>query len=472
LPGAGPSVLFNQPGINDDRPSLFPSDSTGAIGPAHYVEVVNSKIGVYDRRNLSLVASGLLDYDFTNYGGFVDPQIQWDQQAQRWLYLGIGPGTLDYNYSLAYGWSKTADPTDVKSTDGTVGWCQYVLPTASTPGQFVLDDYPKLGHSDTQLIFGTNMFTGVFGPIDQGARIWAVPKPTPGATSCPQAPVASAFGDPDHPLMTADGHRAATPVPTNTIEATDKGYVVAADNPLVVNQGGSASQIMAWHVSTPPTGPPVLVADGNMDVSSYSIPPEVTQPGGQTIDTFPDARLTQAVVHGDPDAGGAKAVWTQHTVAGAGGRTEVRWYELLPATQAVRQQGTVASSLHFVFNAAISSTRRGNEAAIFYNLASSQQVPQIGARSRQSSTPLGAMSGETILGTSPAAYTCNGDNCRWGDYSGASPDPKNAHAIWGTNQLAGPPTTTDNWTTRNFAVSTRRPRRAKFEDGLIIHPTT
>ena len=145
----------------------------------------------------------------------------------------------------------------------------------------------------------------------------------------------------------------------------------------------------------------------------------------------------------------------------AGGRSEVRWYELLPESKTARQQGVASSPIHSVFNGAMSPTKKGNEAAIFYNLASSSQVPQIAARTRRSSTTLGQISGETIIGTSEDSLECGGatdvDPCRWGDYSAASPDPRNAHAVWGTNELAGPRTTTSyNWKSRNFAVSVKR----------------
>jgi hypothetical protein len=475
LPAAGPPVLINKPGMTIDDGTFTPPDSTGAIGPNHYVEMVNSAIAVYDRSNLQLIAKTRSDMGFTNGGdrGFIDPQIQWDQQAGRWFYAGIGPqaaGTA--TFTLVYGWSKTSDPSDLNPNDGTSGWCQYVItPPPDYQGLIQLDDYPKLGHSDTHLMIGTNVFRGSLTLSWAGSRIWTIPKPTVGSTNCPAAPVASAFGYPN-PLLTSDGHQAFTPVPANTIDTTDKGYVVAADNP---GPGQTANQIMAWHVEGP-AGSPVLVQDGNMNVSSFGQPQAVPQPG--TLDKLDTAkvgsRLTAAVMDADPDAGGAKAVWTQHTIDGPGGRSQVRWYELLPATTTVRQEGTLSSSLHYLFNGAISPTRNGNEAAINYNIGSSTQVAQIAARTRRSSTTLGDMSGETIVGTSDAAHLCGGTGelCRWGDYSGASPDHRNAHAVWGTNMLSGPPTRNSNWKDRNFAVSVRRDRLATLEDGQLVHPLT
>ncbi len=52
-----------------------------------------------------------------------------------------------------------------------------------------------------------------------------------------------------------------------------------------------------------------------------------------------------------------------------------------------------------------------------------------------------------------------GSTCRWGDYSGATPDPRpiitGRGVVWGTNQfsgLANPPPTGVNWRTQIFAL--------------------
>ena len=62
-------------------------------------------------------------------------------------------------------------------------------------------------------------------------------------------------------------------------------------------------------------------------------------------------------------------------------------------------------------------------------------------------------------------FTCGYPNntttaaCRWGDYSGASPDPLNANVVWGSNQaLTTPPVfpaspTDPAWVTQNFAIA-------------------
>jgi hypothetical protein len=244
---------------------------------------------------------------------------------------------------------------------------------------------------------------------------------------------------------------ADTPVPANTTDSVAAGYVVAAHSPLLA---GPQTKVMLWHVSSA-AGVPNLFSDGEMIVSSYNVPATAPQPGtSNTLDTL-DARLTQAVARFDSDAG-AEAIWTQHTVAGPSGRSAVAWYEMLPATLSVRQQGQAGSATDWLFNAAISPSSAGNDAALFYNRSSQIQLPVVATQSRRSITLLGTMDpGETLLLTSlqPDVDISCTPVCRWGDYSGATPDPMVAHAVWGSNQLTGPSfLSLPQWATINFAV--------------------
>ncbi len=184
------------------------------------------------------------------------------------------------------------------------------------------------------------------------------------------------------------------------------------------------------------------------------------------------AELTQAVAARDPLAGcpiggcppgsrppGALAIWTQQTVAREFQRhlySQVAWYELLPDAPGgptVRQAGDVSTPKRFLFNGAISPTTNGLGASIQYNAASGGThglLVRIRARSRGPLTRRGMMVGEVELAHSATAdrdLSCYfheldprfpADVCRWGDYAGASPDPRLAALTWGTNMLEGP----------------------------------
>jgi hypothetical protein len=448
-PLAGFFNNINSPGLS--QPTVAPPDSTGAIGPNHYVEMVNQAIGVYDR-SLNLLST-------TDNGSFMgasgavsvsDPQIQWDGQGGHWLYVGLGVATGAN--MLLFGWSKTSDPSDL-----TNGWCRFGIARG-----YLLDDYPKLGHDDNFISIGVNVYDDRTNYTFITANIFAIRKPTVGDTSCA---VGSALyvADAAHVLRNADGSVAFTPVPADTADGSALGYIVAAHSP-VDGTGASAPKIMIWHWASI-GGAPSLVADGDVAVSTFDIPAPVPQPGtSYTLDSL-DARLTQAVAVDDPGAGGAKGIWTQHTVAGPGGRSVVRWYEILGgASPTLRQQADVSSPTDFVFNGAVSPSIGGDSAAVFYNRGGVSTLPVIGARTRSASTPLSSLdTGELVIAQSTATdldFTCGYSSptapCRWGDYAGASPDPQNPGVVWGSNQVTGPCLIFcglfAQWQTQNFAV--------------------
>ena len=434
----------------DEGNVATPPDSTGSIGPTRYVEFVNNLVGVYDRTNLAALSRvDLGSFARTPAGvSTSDPQIQWDPQSSRWLYALVGIATGS-NY-LLFGWSKTGDPSDLAN-----GWCQYGIPTGSN-----LQDYPKLGHDANFVTVGSNIYDdSKTGFPFVSANVWAIPKPAAADSTCSSPVTATFFADATHVIKNSDGTPAFTPVPANTSDTGVNDYIVAAHDVSV----SASTKAMLWHMEARPG--PVLVADGDISVgSSYSVPPAAPQPGtSYHVDTL-DGRFTQAVAHFDPKAG-AEGLWTQQTVAGSG-RSVVRWYEFLPTLKKIYQQGQLQSSTDFYWNAAISPSSAGSDAAIFYNRGSSSLLAVIGGQTRSSTTSLGQMAtGEVLLGSSSAAdqesafpTNCTTNPCRWGDYSGATPDPNNPGVVWGSNQITGPVFLGyAQWQTQNFAVMTGPP---------------
>jgi hypothetical protein len=459
---------LNKPGLNATDNGLnqtSPPDTTGSIGPNHYVEMINTMIGVYNRSDLSLVSKTPFNTWLNTTAPLCDPQIQWDNSAQRWLYVVLGCNFgVD---TLFFGWSKNTDPSNL-----VAGWCEF---TASTPG--VLTDYPKLGHNSNYMIVGANAFSDggtILNPNPfVSAQIFWMHTPALGVTTC-TAPAVSSIGTASAPLKNGDGTTlAATPVPVNTTTNALNGYVVSAYDPSGPPPVAQ-HKLAVWHLDN--TG--LLHADGDIAVNTYAVPKPAPNLGGSTfkIDTL-DGRLTQAV--GDPTTG----IYTQHTVNGTGNRSKVTWYEIqVPSTvPKLTQQGDIASATDFLFNGSISPRIDGQGAAIFYNRSSFTTDPVMGAQIRMTSTPSGQMqAGELVLATSAAGdndFSCNyggtGSPCRWGDYSGASADPVNGNAVWGSNQaLAAPsgPAGTPNWITQNYAILVA-PTRAAQQSSPAPTPT-
>ena len=200
------SLFLNSGGLSAGESGGFtPPDTTGSIGPTAYVEMVNDAVAVFRRSNLTRV-SGPVDLETfmqapKNGTGtsddtvISDPQIQWDQRGGRWFYAATAfvedsVGNVTGPNYVVFGFSKTSDPVNLSAS----GWCHYSIASGGSSGNFQLDDYPKLGHDDLHLIFGSEVFTESGSDVAT-ARIESVPKPGPGSlSSCPGMGSATRFG--------------------------------------------------------------------------------------------------------------------------------------------------------------------------------------------------------------------------------------------------------------------------------------
>jgi len=430
-------VGLNQPGTSASAGGgSTPPDPTGAASAGFYVEFVNSRISVYNRSTLASPPLATATEDaFTLSSSTCDGQIKWDQAAQRFEYYSLDCGASAGRNGFSFGWSKTNDPTNLTAT----GWCKYHVNTAGN-----LEDYGKLGNDDSFMIVGSNEFNDTSGYTD--SPVFALAKPANGATTCPASSAITKFAPP--------AANEGTPEPANIFGGSPSGYVVAVS--------GSLSNALRMYTLSGTTTP-VLNDNGNITVPAFATPANVPQPApapaSDQLDSS-DARLTQAAAAFDP-AVGAITVWTQHTIAGAGGGPSVvRWYELKAGRSTPVQAGTIAVSGEFAFNGAISPTIQGNAAAIEYNVGGGNLLVQVRAQIHAIGTPPGTTGNETVLATSSAVdndFSCpsraSAPSCRWGDYAGASFDPLSGDAVWGANQLDGPVAGGNaQWRTQNFRL--------------------
>lgn len=469
-PGPRAAVFgsLNAPGLaaGDNSSAGTPPDTTGSIGPIAYVEFVNSVVAEYSRSTLGIVGTPVQLDSFVADPGFnvFDVQVQWDQSAGRWFYAADDcvDGNCSHDSFVDVGWSKTADPAGMNPAQ----WCHFFIESdPSGPSGTLFDDYPKLGHDDNHLLVSANTFDG---NTFKTARLYSIAKPPVGdETTCPTSLSITTFGSTGTPITVPSGDRAVTLEPANIADSSGGGFAVAADDPTG-DTPGAKTHLTVWQIGGSGVAP-TFTRLGALSVSSFDVPAAVPQPSPSTdtLDSL-DTRLTQAVGHADPDAGGAEAVWTQHTIDSVSGRSVDRWYEIIPSTMTVRQQGTISDPSNFVFNGAISPADNGHDAGIQYNLGGSSLLAQIHAQTRKYTAPLSTMSGDVTLATSAAAdqdFSCAlGPSCRWGDYAAATPDPLAPDLIWGSSQTNGPtPFVPDDpaWRTQNFSfTANQRPAAA------------
>jgi PKD repeat protein len=431
-------VALSRVGLNARQAGgSTPPDTTGAIGPTGYIELVNSEIAVYSRATLASPPLATAGEDaFTGSSGTCDGQMKWDQSAQRFEYWSLDCSAAAGSNGYSFGWSKTSSPTPL--TGAGANWCKYHVNTLTN-----LEDYGKLGNDNSFMIVGANEFAAATNYSD--SPIFAIRKPANGSAACLASPSITKF--------TPAPANEFTPEPANIFGSSANGYIVAIS--------GSLTNALRMYTLVGTT--PTLTDNGTIIVPAFNVPASVPQPGTTDRLDSSDTRLTQANAAYDP-AHGTLGIWTQQTIAGAGnGPSVVRWYELRAGQTTPLQTGTVAVSGAFAFNGAISPTSAGNAAAIDYNVASSTLEVQVRARVHPLGSAPGTMSSETTLAGSAGIdndFSCpsqvgGGATCRWGDYAGASPDPSGCGAgVWGTNELNGAPDGRGDaeWASQNLSL--------------------
>ena len=180
------------------------------------------------------------------------------------------------------------------------------------------------------------------------------------------------------------------------------------------------------------TGLPKLSAGHNVPVDPYVLPPYAPQcdPTQSLLDTL-DGRLLHAVSALDPTTG-AIEIWTAHAVTGGAG-SEVRWYEITPkplGNPTLAQSGAATDASLWAWNGAIAPDRtvnplgaaHGEAMVLGFTTASDSACPAAQMVSKVGSDPQSAF---VLVRQSPVGlldFSCV-PICRWGDYSGASPDP-------------------------------------------------
>lgn len=103
----------------------FPPDPSGAAGPDHYVQAVNTRYKVYDKTGAALTGALNLSTLWAGSTNSGDPIVMYDRHADRWVITQFQTGSNEILLAI----STTPDPTDTYYT--------YAFSFPSFP------DYPK-----------------------------------------------------------------------------------------------------------------------------------------------------------------------------------------------------------------------------------------------------------------------------------------------------------------------------------------
>src|SRR5438874_6288952 len=168
-----PSPLANFEGLsNQDNFNIFgfrvnPPDPNGAVGPNHYVEMINLVFAVYDKAGNKVLGpvdtgtlwAGFAIPDCTDASG--DPIVLYDKLEDHWILTQFTTRGPYYNCVAV---SMTGDPTGA--------YFRYAFLT-TTNGEPFFPDYPKYGNWKNSYVLTSRDF-GDFGSY--GISVYALEK--------------------------------------------------------------------------------------------------------------------------------------------------------------------------------------------------------------------------------------------------------------------------------------------------------
>jgi len=462
-----PATSANFEGLsNQDNFNIFgfrvnPPDPNGAVGPNHYVEMINLVFGVYSKTGTLLLGpvdtgtlwAGFAIPDCTDPSG--DPIVLYDQLADRWLLTQFTTRGPIYYDCVAI--STTGDPTG-----------SYYRYAFSTDVNF--PDYPKYGvWTDSYVIT-----TREFGPTTQyGIGVYGLEK-NKMINGLPARNV-HFFIDGTNPALlplVGDGLLPAY------IDGKQKPMTDTAV-PLVGTQddggpyGATFDAINIWDLLVKWRSTPIATLSLNTQLPTAafdSIYPCGVVPGSlppSSRDCLPEPGITDGSRFLDILSYRQRPTWrlayrnfkayealvTNQSVEATPSVAGVRWYEIrrTGATYSLFQQGTYApgDGIHR-WMGSIAQDQQGNM-ALGYSVVNGVDVyPGIRYTGRLAGDAPGQMTlGEaTIIDGSGVQRTTNS---RWGDYTSMNVDPTDDCTFWYVNEyytLAGQLSSTAGWQTR------------------------
>ena len=439
-------------------PSISPSDSTGAVGPAHIVTAVNIEYAVWDKTAIDpaspLVGPDQLSSLFPSLpdGSFVfDPKVVYDHYRRRFVLAFLAARGAPFTGGQPKSWILVVSiPQGTAEMPGT--WCRRKLDGDQlADGEQLFADYPGLGFDGGQVYVTTNQFTFGNQPRFRHAQILAMAKTA--LYDCDRAPKIEAFGR--NATRDPEGTKAFTIQPA--ITQTEVGVKPAGF--LISFQGTSCGpvcgkRITVWRIRG--QGGALHLDSRSIAVGKVKVAPLGTQKDGSTTcadladcwDTG-DLRLTTAFYDADRQRLYAAHAVRRDVAPGDGYlESAVRWYEVDPAPfadVAAKRHGVIGASRKDAGWPAIGTDDQRN-IFVSYSRAGAPG-PDAEYLSALAATIAPGTTAEevAILKPGEALYRAfSGLPQRWGDYNAVSRDPVDPTVVVSVNQYArddgSPPT--------------------------------
>lgn len=421
-----------------------PPDPNGAVGPNHYVQIVNFSVIVFNKSGTLLQAAKHAISLFAGYTGInagnscatridANPFVVYDHLADRWL-LGYStwPNVQSGPSFLCLAISQTPDPTAA----------YYLYDFRFSPG---ITDRLRLGVWPDAYYVAMNQYTNG-GATSAGVGVAAFERSAMLQGQSARQVFFDLFAAQPNAFGLLPAHLDGTTLPPPGAP----NYFAELTTDASGNFTNQLS-IFAFHVDwgTPAsssfTGPTVV------DVAPFTPLCLATrdclaQPGTtQKLDALSNHIMPRLEYR---NFGSYEVMVTNHTVDSGGGQAGIRWYEVrrTGGVWAIFQQGTYAgdgTNSEHRWVGSIGMDSAGNM-ALGYSVSSTTVFPSIRYVGRLATDPLNTLpQGETTLLAGAGSQT--GAN-RWGDYSMMRPDPAVGCQFWYTQEYY-PATSATGWHT-------------------------
>ena len=420
----------NFAGSGNSQTYITPADGNGAIGPKHFVELINGAFAVYNKTNGARVLR-ITDTKFWsnagpggNGGGLnfapadavSDPRVIYDPASQRWFASqvdfdgGVSDPTLESDYFLL-AVSDTADPAGA--------WHVFAFLADPESGNFA--DFPTLGVDADAVYLAGNMFYG--GNNSFGTTLTMIPK----ADLLASPPVITNrifFG------TMAYSDRGAVLQPVTCLDGSSSGNILAAGDFGIDFQ--PHYNLVTSTVLNPGTPGATLAPATNIFVDGYTVPLDPTQPDGSSSLADNDARISARVY----TVGGV--IFAVHNIE-VDGRAAIRWYRINAANDALLESGTITDTNLDLFYPSIAANTNG-VVVIGCNGCSINTYISSYAYAGLTENGVTTFGNPVLLAAGNVNYhdqneLQNGGESRWGDYSAISVDPSNPARFWTIQML-------------------------------------
>lgn len=392
---------------------LFPPDPTGAAGPDHFVEAVNSSYRVYNKDGSAASTPASLSSLWPGSASDGDPIVMYDRFADRWFISQFQDGTNEILIAI----SETSDPLGA-----------YFLYEWSFPA---FPDYPKYGVWSNAYYMTTNTFSNDCVAFEREKMLLGDPSASKINMTFPSF---YQFFNSVAPCY-AEG-------PTEP-DADEPGYFFAVQDDSWSGVNDDHIKILKATIDwSTPSGSVVsydtlhTAAFNSVFTPSWD---DLTQPFGETqkLDAVTGIFMYRAQYRRFTDY---NVVMLCHTVdVDNTNRAAVRWYELRDNNDGnwyIFQQGTYSpTTQHSRWMGNIAMDQQGN-IALAYSFMGPSDYAGIRYTGRYKDDPLGQMTVQEQIGVEGSGVQTGGN--RYGDYAQMTMDPTDDMTFWYTGEYLGP----------------------------------